>query len=559
MTSRAAWLILTPSISCINSKGHFTQRGHFVTYTYLFEAKSIQPYIFATNKLKEIIGGSELIEQLTAEHGLLRRTVQSLRLEEGTDIKLSRCGGAAFYAFGTEAPIKKLAHLWPLVFRQYAPDMEFIHALEVGESPTDAFKKAHAALMADRNRPKVKLPQAGVYTQRFARTGEPVAQTIRVGKATENVDQITARKRDFAKSEALVLRVTKHSHRGEWPVNLTPEDDQDDKNFPFTNDNRLIGLIHADGNGFGQLLMDLKAVVDDENNNAITDENYIAVFRDISESIKKATEAAAEQAVTQTLTMERGLYPARPIVLGGDDLTMIVRADLALPFTQAFLNAFELESESQFNLLRKNHPNLQGILPEKLTACAGIVYAKSSQPFSLLHDLAEGLCKHAKSIAKQKENLLGEQVPSSVTFYRVTTSLIDDFKDILKNELTAQQICLSRGCYTLAPHSKLPNLPDLLKLQAFLAQSEVSQGALRQITGLMHQSPEQAQSRYRRWKEVMQERNAKQWQEFDELRRNLSEPKTDFDVNQAQAVPFEDVLSLSAVGNVINPVTEGQA
>lgn len=524
-------------------------------YSYLFEAKSIQSYIFSTNKLKEIIGGSELIEQLTAKEGLLRQTLTTIDLDN--TIQLSRCGGAAFYAFSeNKDAINRLANIWPLAFRQYAPDMEFIHAKAGSDTRIKAFQEAHSRLMADRNCPKVKLPQAGVYTQRFARTGEPVAQTIRVGKDTENVDQITARKRDFANSEALVRRVAKTSQRDDWPVNLTPEDD-DGKDFPF-NDNRLIGLIHADGNGFGQLLMDLNENV---GKGKIKDDQYIDVFHDISESIKQATEAAAEQAVEQTLTMERGLYPARPIVLGGDDLTMIVRADLALPFTQAFLTAFERESQMQFNQLRKNHPNLQGILPQKLTACAGIVYAKSSQPFSALHDLAEDLCKHAKKISKQDNNLLdNKQVPSSLSFYRVTSTLLDDFSDVLKHELTAQQICMSCGCYALEPHSRLPNLGDLLKLQAFLAQSEVSQGALRQITGLMHQSPEQAQSRYRRWKEVMQERNAQQWQAFDKLRRALSEPKTDgFDVNQTQAVPFEDVLSLSAVGNVLNPVTEAQA
>ena len=531
------------------AKGYVTQRGQFVTYSYLFEAKSIQSYIFATNKLKEIIGGSELIEQLTADHGLLKRTLQSLGLEK--DIELSRCGGAAFYAFGTKEPIEKLANLWPLVFRQYAPDMEFIHAKEEGKTSIDAFQKAHTTLMADRNRPKVKLPQAGVYTLRFGRTGEPVTQVVRIGKDVERVDQITAKKREFANSEALIKRVQKDSTRNQWPVNLTPEND-DDKDFPFK-DNRLIGLIHADGNGFGQLLMDLKSSVDKGD---IKDDQYIDVFRDISESIKTATEAAAEQAVTQTLTLQdRGLYPARPIVLGGDDLTMIVRADLALPFTQAFLKAFEQESQKQFDQLRSRYSNLKDILPAKLTACAGIVYAKSSQPFSLLHDLAEGLCKHTKSIAKDQKNLLpNKQVPSSLTFYRVTTSLIDDFKDILKNELTTGKICLSRGCYTLETHSNLPNLTDLLALQTFLAKSEVSQGALRQITGLLHQSPEQAQSRYRRWKEVMTEREPKDWGTFNALFKQLSEPKADFDVNQSQAVPFEDMLSLSAVGNNINPM-----
>ena len=97
-------------------------------YAYLFEAKSIQSYIFSTNKLKEIVGGSELIEQLTSTDGLVSTTLNALGLEQGIDIRFSRCAGAAFYAFSdSEESIKKLSSLWPLVFRQYAPDMEFIH------------------------------------------------------------------------------------------------------------------------------------------------------------------------------------------------------------------------------------------------------------------------------------------------------------------------------------------------------------------------------------------------------------------------------------------------
>lgn len=524
-----------------------------MTYTYLFEAKSIQSYIFSTNKLKEIVGGSELIESLTAKTGLLKQTLQVLELEE--DIKLSRCGGAAFYAFSkNKEAIDKLTQFWPLVFRQYAPDLEFIHAYAEGLDEIKAFEAAHKALMTDRNRPKVKLPQVGVYTLRFGRTGEPVTKRERKGKDIKNFDQITERKLlpEFAKSETLAERVLWDSHKGEWPINLTPEEGQEGKNFPFTKDNNLVGLIHADGNGLGQLLITLKTVVNDPNNDAITAENYIEVFRAISDAIKQATETAAAEAVRKILlpNMQGGLFPARPIVLGGDDLTMIVRADLALPFTQVFLQAFEEKSGKQFDILRKDHPKLITILPQKLSACAGIVYAHSSQPFSALHELAEGLCKHTKNIAKKESNLINHQVPSSLSFYRVTSTLLDDFDDVLKRELTTGKITLARGCYTLeAKHDHLPKLTNLLELQKFLEQSEISKGALRQVTALLHHSPTQAQRRYNRWREVMIDRDPKSWERLNLLLHRLSEPKADFDINKQQSVPFEDVLSLSAVGN----------
>ncbi len=569
-------LVLTKRSSSVNNrfinflhyrKGLYQPKGHLLIHTYLFEAKSIQSYIFATNKLKEIIGGSELIEQLTAKQGLLQQTLQSLSLEEGKDIKLSRCGGAAFYAFSNNKDaIDQLATLWPLVFRQYLPDMEFIHARAENISTIEAFKLAHERLMTDRNRPQARLPQANVYTLRFARTGAATTRLETRGKEVKHYDQITARKLlpEFANSDSLAQRVMWDSHRGEWPVNLNHETDQDEKDFPFTPDNRLIGLIHADGNGLGQLLMDLKTVVDDKNNNAITDKNYIAVFRDISESIKTATEAAAASAVGNVLftNMERGLFPARPIVLGGDDLTMIVRADLALPFTQVFLAEFEKESKNQFDKIREKYPKLEKTLPEKLTACAGIVYAHSSQPFSALHELAEGLCKQAKTFAKKEENLLGETkkfVPSSLSFYRVTSTLMDHVDEVLKRELTTGNITLTRSCYAVSEHHNLPKLIDLLGLQDFLKNSEVFKGALRQITGLLHQSPEQAQRRYDRWKEVMRKRESKNWENFNNLRIKLShfdeqeETGTDFNIEHKQIVPFEDVLSLIAVNNHIYP------
>lgn len=556
-------------------------------HAYLFEAKSIQSYIFSTNKLKEIVGGSELIEQLTSKKGLVNTTLQTLGLD---DIELSRCGGAAFYAFSkSENSIHTLSQLWPLLFRQYAPDMEFIHAVGSGVGYTEAADKSHTMLMADRNRPKPRLPQANVYTRRFGRTGEPVVKVKPFGgdRPAEARDQVTVRKLAFKKPEGLVKRVLKGSSSEDWPINLTPEENDEGRNFPFKGQSRLIGLVHADGNGLGQLLMNLKKAAQSDNGAAkLADDDYVKVFKLISEAIQKATEDAAELAVKQVLLAEKEnnaeqLFPARPIVLGGDDLTMIVRADLALPFTEAFLNAFEETSRQVLTVIKKQSAckQLQKDIPDYLTACAGIVYAKSSQPFSLLHELAEGLCKQAKKVSKanklkEKE---AEIVPSSISFYRVTSSLTDTYSDILKNELTFGNTQLSRTCFTTKPHPKLPELSDLLSLQALLEGAEGLRGALRQIVGLLHQSRAQAIRRYKRLAEVMEERSRENqekqdWERFTTLLVKLSQDRptqaetatdkqNEFVVNfdKAQDLPIEDVLSLIAVENKHNNAQSEEA
>ena len=563
-------------------------------YAYLFEAKSIQSYIFATNKLKEIVGGSELIEQLTSQKGLVTTTLEALNLKQ--DICFSRCGGAAFYAFSdSKSNIGRLSAVWPLVFRQYAPDMEFIHASGEGDSERAAFENTHTLMLADRNRPKVRMPQATVYTRRFPRTGEPVIKLVNYGKerGIQPQDKVTSRKLEYVRHEGLVGRVSRGSSSNQWPINLTPEVGQDEKNFPFKGSAQVIGLVHADGNGLGQLLMDLKesTKADDTGKVKLNDKHYVEVFKAVSEAIQKATEDAASLAVKEVLEPNKApassgvteaLYPARPIVLGGDDLTMIVRADLALPFTQAFLHAFEKTSRSELKKVKEKDAckGLQEVIPDYLTACAGIAYAKSSQPFSLLNNLAEGLCKQAKKVSKlnkikaHETSKTADVIPSSISFHRVTSALVDDYKSILENELTFGNTQLSRTCYLLTDDERLPvhlpTLPDLLALQKLLKNSEGLRGALRQILGMLHQSPDQAQRRYARLKEIMQarEKEAKvssevTWSEFFGLFKRLSitqaisendqaeKPSTldDFDIDKAQALPFEDVLSLLSVGN----------
>lgn len=465
---------------------------------YMFEAKSIQQYLFSTNRLREIVGGSEMIEKITGSDGLLDKLVTELGIEE--KLEFSRKGGGAFYVFSDPETILQLQQAWSLLFQIEIPNMTFNHASAQANTNFAAFENAQAKLLASRNRISPRLPQATPFTLRFNRTGEPVEKKNKAKGEIESIDIATATKLKYAQGKALIKRFDKASEHEHWPVYLTPEPNQEPKNFPFKDDSRAIALIHADGNGFGQLLMTLKEQVKSN------PENFIKIFSDFSQAISTATENAAQTAVDTVLAenkdKENQLYPARQIVLGGDDLTILVRADLAIAFTNEFLNAFEVESKKQLTKLKEEHTEIKGI-PTKLTACAGITFAKASHPFHMMHDLSEALCGAAKE--KSKSNIANDgTVPSSLVFHRITTSLVDGYASIVANELTAGDQQLTLGAYATKPNNTLPNLESLFALLKLFDNQENSTNALREIQSLLKNDKDEAETRYKRWLEILE-------------------------------------------------------
>jgi succinate dehydrogenase flavin-adding protein (antitoxin of CptAB toxin-antitoxin module) len=321
-------------------------------------------------------------------------------------------------------------------------------------------------------------------------------------------------------------------------------------------EDRTLALVHADGNGLGQLLMDLGKVADRQ------PQRFIPIFKGFSAAVSRATEQAARRATAAVLKRDPrgGLYPARPIVLGGDDLTMLVRADLALPFAEHFIAAFAEETAEAFERLRQQQ-DLD--LPPRLTACAGIAYARASQPFHMLHHLAEQLCKHAKKKAKAtlppredwKDKPPSQRpiVPSTLAFHRVTASLVDSWEIVLKDELTLGGLRQTLECYAVDTAAPLPSLHQLVELQRLLANPAMSRGATRELIGMVGNDPLQAPSRYKRWRELM--RDGRQhpahpalFERFQDLLRNLSgsEPQQDLPYGAAN----EDGLRCSPLGDV---------
>lgn len=537
---------------------------------YTFEAKSIQSYILDSSKLRDMIGASELIEDITA--GLLNKVLQALNLQENQDIEFSRRAGGAFIAIlQTPKHAQKLRDLWTFTVRTCLPGLEFVQGYKEYQTPSEilnAEKATSQQKMADRNRLYPVYPIAGPLVARGPRTGAPAIIEKPNHEGNERLDKRTIIKRRFLEqAEILGLEkklnlTTAYQDKLIWPKNLNPEENQPkEQDFPFLGDNRYIGVIHADGNGLGQLLMKVREDIKD------IPQHYTKVFRRLSEIIEQATVAATRQAAQAELIEKAVLrhdgnsyqiMPARPLVLGGDDLTMIVRGDLAIPFTEKFLTAFEEHTETLFSQFKQEYKK-QGInlhIPTGLTACAGIGFVKASQPFYLAYRLAESLCKTAKTRSKQTPSQDG-RIPASLAFHRITTSVIDDYETVCQQELTT-----TSGLLTMQPYAAgkiqpmergiFPRLQDLDDLRQILSAEKISHGAVRELINLLYLSTERAERAYKRWRENMQKTQKNGLREFDNILNNILSGEGDKDLSIMSAeknkrTPLADALAWNKI------------
>ncbi|MBK8184408.1 MAG: hypothetical protein IPK63_16655 [Candidatus Competibacteraceae bacterium] len=92
-------------------------------------------------------------------------------------------------------------------------------------------------------------------------------------------------------------------------------------------------------------------------------------------------------------------FPVRPIVYGGDDITLVCDARFAL----------DLAAE----LLRAWHHHTGDLLGEPAHACAGIALVRVHYPFYRAYQLAEDLCKKTKQYLRDRQKKYGESADIS--------------------------------------------------------------------------------------------------------------------------------------------------
>ncbi len=179
-------------------------------------------------------------------------------------------------------------------------------------------------------------------------------------------------------------------------------------------------------------------------------------------------------------------------------MTMICKASLALPYTKAYLGKFE---EATKLLLGADNG---------LTACAGIAYIKSSYPFHYGYELAETLCSQAKKSSKSPDLCCdGKPAPSSVMFYKVQSSFVENYDRLIEKEKTPQkETSLNAGPYFLHPTEHYWTIDKLQETVAKFSEDDgnVVKTAIRRWMTSIHQDQNQASQDRKRSLQILQGR-----------------------------------------------------
>ena len=430
-------------------------------YLYGASIQGIQKYIFQTNELKDIVGASELVNQICEDFVERYSTGGEMIVHAAGNIKC---------IFDNEDACRRAVRDFPKHAMEEAPGITISQAVVKFENDSDYSTKAEeleSRLHAQRNRPVKSLTTGLMSMERSRTTGLP-ATTIEYAKDknkekekdAQYLDEGTVAKRNAKDGGELYRKLTgdnvKCEHR--------PYDTKD-----LTDRNDWIAVIHADGNGLGEVVA------------AIHDPDKMHEF---SDNLDKATVAAAQAAYATIKKEDEEAHdtwkklPIRPVVIGGDDLTVICRGDLAVRFVEKYLEAFEKETNERIG--------------QKLTACAGIAFIKSSYPFYYGYDLAEALCGEAKKDAKSDKvkEANGNQAPSCLMFHKVQSSFVEDYAEIKRKELTTvDKGSLCFGPYYLTEQTGRWTIGELSKVGGKLSDEKNNRvkTAIRQWLTLMHE------------------------------------------------------------------------
>ncbi|MCF6147697.1 MAG: hypothetical protein E3K37_03465 [Candidatus Kuenenia sp.] len=426
---------------------------------------SIQRYVFGSNKLKENIGASHLIEEVYKS--FLQETVRNIfsnseyddtfmQWEENPDEYLIKKeeikfevgyigGGNALLFFKDEVKLKTFVKEWTRSLLVKTPGI--VTTVAFGAFNLNNFQTEidtlFRKLQENKRRliPQMVIPRHGI-TAECSHTGfsmdvwndkEPEDKQDYVSSVA--YAKIVASKYATDKLEKKYTTILGESYR------FT---DQLDELGQRKGEDSHIAIVHIDGNSMGDRFrgaQTLKAIRElSKTIRNATEESFRKLlyeitsgFNDIQDTLGYDTDDKKKK---YPAVKGKANLPIRPIIIGGDDITFVCEGRLGVYFAKLFLKFFEEQDVSD---------------GKKIFSSAGIAVTKTKYPFYRGYELAEVLCKNAKK--RRREVPERHAVDGSwIDFYIAYGGFSGTLSEIRSSHYRVVQGNLNFGPYMLGKH-----------------------------------------------------------------------------------------------------------
>ena len=395
----------------------------------LFDTRSIQRYIFSGNRLRTNVGASYIVDRIFFDvliDGVLKKIFPDENFSAVEDAwnpandlaapweKMRACcvayvgGGNALVLFDSSAEdrrvevVKKFTRKL-LVERPGLKVGAALGELQLVDGELKGIDELYIAIKENQNKifPAVNVPYTGL-TLSCEINGEAANFCRREGGELRFISQETAVKSNFADAANVDLR-----NRFDEIFALK---NFEQMNFEFPSEIDKLGqtegenyfaIVHVDGNNMG---LKFQAC------------NGLTERRKLSREIRRKTEGSFAELLRKIFLMKtsggfdkilklgKDNLPIRPLIIGGDDVTFLCPANVAILFTKTLVELFEHLTEK---------------ISRHMDACAGIAILPTKYPFFRGYKLAEQLCDSAKKAMRKllpqdldsRENLSDDDIP----------------------------------------------------------------------------------------------------------------------------------------------------
>ena len=418
-------------------------------YLVNLETSGNQAYIFASNKLRNITGASELLYRVGTdyvERALKKVSGRDFKIEDiieeqenssDFEVVIATSGKALLLAQNREHA-KKFITTWSSIIAEEAPGVDALavcsqNSFDVSGS-IDEYLKVFRDTERDMTLLRIREGSSLVRFQRLPIVSECIfsgfpASYIEDGRP---VSEISHAQR-IASNDAKIKTRMKALFPGTASEKIL-------KGFDILENLDWLAVIHADGNGLGQLFINFADHVKKLVGCNATGRNYINYYRRFSSALDRISWAAFNK--TSWEIWGENIPLIIPIVVGGDDLTVVIDGYSSLEFAERFMINFcngTQENPDTREILKSTGINRLGM-------CAGISITKPHFPFSQSYHLAEELMKSAK-LVKNQYGADSIAVDFHILYDSIVTSLSDIREKLKINDrvLTQKPYVISQG------------------------------------------------------------------------------------------------------------------